>query len=732
MTFAAMSRSVLVALIAAQTASDCAGLLKISGAAACFAQDDFVAETPAEHLQAFIHYTLVAKPDLAAGHAQKLLESGITDAELADIADQLSPNDLRRLADALDRGQRVEAEREIAGQLAQHIEQGRLDLARDPKRIEEAIQMLLGPERARHLGEQRLVAAGEYAVPALLKRIVEDPSEQAKIRCHQVMVKIGAPAVTPLGEALIHLGDRDGQRRICTMLSEINRPHAQPYLLAVANDGGADPATREAAERAYNSVGGTTNDLPGDWTAVSAEYFRGVQSLLPNPQDAQQNIWAFNEFVGLTATQVPTPIYHDVMSMRLASRAIALDPKRSDAISLFVASNLNRENSLPQGAADPIYGENQYTPEFYATVFGTDVAQDVLGMAIDAKDTPLVRDAIDALAKTTGGANLLGENDDRRPLLESLNYPDRRVQYESALTLGKALPSQGFNNDHRVVPILASAVRSGDASYAVVIADDAENARVYQNRLEQAGFTVVGAAGDVGSLRGAIGQAPGVDIAIVHQRTASASETAVRDLDANPSTVATPVLLLAGRTDQQALRQSFEGEQRVLISDLTNNDQFFQDRMNELLQRAAGGRMEQAEGEEYAIRSLEALEDIAIAGAPVYNIADAEPSLIAALDAREGGLKMFVARILSLIDSDLSQRKLFDAALAATGDEQVELLGYTADSVKRFGDRAEKRHLDALLDLVSKAEGDTAEAAARVHGALNLPADAAVRLIPSS
>jgi CheY-like chemotaxis protein len=730
MTFSAMSRSLLLAILAAQTASDLAGALGLSGGSTCWAQEDFDADSPAEHLQAFIHYTLIAKPDLAAGHAQKLIESGITDAELANIADNLSPNDLKRLNDALDRGLRVDSQRDLTGQLGQHIEQGRLDLARDPKRIEEAIQMLLGPERARYIGEQRLVAPGEYAVPALLKRIVEDPSEQVKIRCQQVVTKIGGPAVTPLGEALIHLGDRDGQRRICTMLSEINRPHAAPYLLSVANDSGADPATREAAQRAYTAVGGSSDDLPGEWTSVSAEYFRGVQSLLPHPEDAQNNIWSFNEFVGLTATQVPTPIYHDVMSMRLASRAVALDPNRTDAISLFVASNLNRENALPQGAADPIYGENPYTPAFYATVFGTDIAQQVLGMAIDAKDTPLVRDAIDALAKTTGGANLLAENDERRPLLEALNYPDRRVQYESALTLGKALPSQGFNNDHRVVPILASAVRSGDASYAVVIADDPENARIYQNRLEQAGFTVVGAAGDVAALRGAIGQAPGVDIAIVHQRTASASETAVRDLDANPSTVATPVLLLAARTDQQSLRQAFEGEQRILISDLTNDDQFFQARMNELLQRAAGGRMEQAEGEEYAIRSLEVLEDIAIAGAPVYNIADAEPSLIAALDAREGGLKMFVARILSLIDSDASQRKLFDASLAASGEEQVELLGYAADSVKRFGDRAEKRHVDALLDLVAKAEGETAEAAARVHGALNLPADAAVRLIP--
>ena len=56
----------------------------------------------------------------------------------------------------------------------------------------------------------------------------------------------------------------------------------------------------------------------------------------------------------------------------------------------------------------------------------------------------------------------------RQPLLEALAYPDRRVQYEASLTLARALPPTAFNGDYRVVPLLASAVRTGAAAFVVV------------------------------------------------------------------------------------------------------------------------------------------------------------------------------------------------------------------------------------------------------------------------
>ncbi len=83
-----------------------------------------------------------------------------------------------------------------------------------------------------------------------------------------------------------------------------------------------------------------------------------------------------------------------------------------------------------------------------------------------------------------------------------------------------------------------------------------------------------------------------------------------------------------------------------------------------------------------------------------------------------------------MVDGSEAQRTLFDAALAAAGDEQLDLLDTVAESVKRFGDHSAPRHIEALLDLITNSGGETAEAAARVAGALNLPTRTAIELIP--
>ena len=97
-----------------------------------------------------------------------------------------------------------------------------------------------------------------------------------------------------------------------------------------------------------------------------------------------------------------------------------------------------------------------------------------------------------------------------------------------------------------------------------------------------------------------------------------------------------------------------------------------------------------------------------------------------------GGTRMLVADILALINTDMSQRKLFDSALAASGDEQAELFDRVADSVRLFGDKAEERHVTALLDVIANSDGAVAEAAASVHGALNLPTSGAVQMLPAA
>jgi hypothetical protein len=304
------------------------------------------------------------------------------------------------------------------------------------------------------------------------------------------------------------------------------------------------------------------------------------------------------------------------------------------------------------------------------------------------------------------------------------------VQYEAALTLGRALPQQGFMGDVAVVPLLASAVRTGDQSFAVVIGDDEEDRRVDAERLESAGFTVIASGPDLATVRTLLATAIGVDLVVMRAANVDGAQQDVADLYAFPSTSAAPALILAASSDMTALKQEFRDNVRVKVSRARITEEEFNRSVDEVMLRASGGRMTEAEAEAYAIDAIMTMRDIAIVGTTAFNIADAEPALVQALASRTGALRLSVADILALIDSEEAQRTLFDAALAASGDERIELLDRVAESVKRFGDRSDPRHVEALLDLVANSGGQTAEAAARLHGALDLPPGPALELIP--
>lgn len=697
--------------------------------ALCTTSSAWSCDTPADCLNDFTHYAIIAHVEMASSSAEKLLDSGVTDAELATLVDEgaVSPERFER---AISRAMMVPELQEVASELAKRVEDGRLALARDPKRIEEAIEMLGGVLRAQRLARQRLTAAGEYAVPALLRQVVDGNDEQLKLASQTVLIEIGRHAVTPLCEALPHLTGNN-QRIVCDILGAIQHPHAAPYLRELELNQSAPAPTREAASRAFRSCGGASNvSLSGLYTALARQYFDGHESLIAYPMEETNNVWSYDHFSGLSPTPVTTAIYSEVMAVRTASHALKLDSSNTTALALFVAANLKRENDLPEGAVDPVYGDNNYSPDFYATVFGTQICLDVLGLAIDKVDTPLVRDAIAALAKTTGGANLFARGSGRQPLLEALQYPDRRVQYEAALTLARALPQERFAGSQAVVPILGSAVRMGDQVLALVIADDPENRQIVASQLNELGFAVVGSGASVAEVQPDIGRAVGVDLVVLRMRDAEQTKNALASLRRIPKAAAAPALVMAPASDLPALRREYRDDLRVNPARAGISGSELSAAIEYVMNRAVGGRMSEIEAEEYTIRSLAALRDIAISRCPAYEIRDAEMALIDALETRSGGVRMLVADILALIDSEIAQRKLFDAALIASDHEQVELLARVADSVRLFGDRAERRHLDAIVDLVANSTGETADAAAVVHGALNLPTSDAITLIP--
>jgi hypothetical protein len=143
----------------------------------------------------------------------------------------------------------------------------------------------------------------------------------------------------------------------------------------------------------------------------------------------------------------------------------------------------------------------------------------------------------------------------------------------------------------------------------------------------------------------------------------------------------------------------------------------------------SGSAMDDTEAASYAAAAAYALREISVGQSKVLAIADAEPALLRALATKQGDLRLMVADVLAHSGSDQAQRALIDAALAATGTEQVALCDFAAHAARSTGAKADDRQLTALRQLIATSEGANADSAGRLYGALDAGTAQAVQLI---
>lgn len=700
------------------------GLVMSSSAFAQSGTTAATAQDPTTLMKDFLHYVRIAKPELAAASGQALLDSSITDEQLALL---VADNDLEdKLISVLRRGRRMPGVEGIVSEMETRVEDGRIGLARDSKRIAESVQMLGGTLRQKMLAETRLVAAGEYAMPALLAAVVDGNDPVLEVAATSVIERIKRQAVLPLCAALMQV-DPSAQRKICNMLGEIGYPTAEPFLLELADAKGTPDVVKDAAMRAFKRLGGTSTSVSAQFVALGRRFFEKEMSLTPWPAEPMNNIWSYDGYAGLTPTSIATPIYSDVMAMKMAQAALGFDDGSADALSLFVASDLRRGNDMSDGMTDPIFGDQSYSAEFFATAVGPGTTQDVLAMALDQFDTALVNDALVALGDTTGRANLFVGS--RLPLLECLRYPDRRVQYRAALVLANALPKQSFPGDDAVVPLLGSAVRDSGAMFGIVVASNDEDRRTYGSDLQAMGFTVLDGGDSYDTVRTQLGRSVGLDLVVVRGDSALIRET-VKGLRNDNLSAAVPVIACTNAADEMDLGNDFSGDRATMIWTAGGDQQAFMNAATALLKRTGGASMDEGEALEFALASLDALARVAASDSTVLEVASARAALLEALANGDGHMHLLVADVLSMIPGSDAQQALIDSALAASDEmEQIDMLDLVAASARRFGNQAAPRQVSALQDMIGSSQGDVADAAGRAFGALNVGPRQAVELI---
>lgn len=679
-------------------------------------------------LRDFIHYINIESRDVAAGTGRKLLELHLKPTQFVDLVEKSGEEG--RFNEAIFRAMKAIETEPVAADLLKLFDKGKLERVRDPIEIAKNIGLLKGNMGQKFWGRERLIAAGEYALPQLLEALLNRGDSETQAEAQNLLIDLGQQSIMPLCTAIAGL-DPVGQEQVAVILGQIGYRTALPFLVETGNTT-KSPQVKAAVERAIAKIGaGGVSTEPADlYRDLGEGYYTQRPELTSFPGEQHQLLWTYNPGFGLSPTGIRTEVYHEAMAMRMAERSLKLRPESNDrSLSLWLASNFRREIQTPAEYDNPAYPKTWRTAMFYAVNAGASYNQDVLARAIDARDTQLARRAIAAIEKTAGGTGLWAANSERRPLIEALRYPNRRVQYEAALSLGKAQPREAFAGAERVVPILASAIRDAGARYAVIIAVDKELGASLRRTIEKAGYTVLPTGAQLSDVAREIAEKPGIDLIVSHLNGVQ-TDSLVAEVRATPRLAATPVLSVVGvAQDAIELARKFERDPLVSVRQAGINESQLSTAVAQLVEASSGGPINAEEARDYSARCLAVLRDLSLLNNAVFNVGDAALALIAALPESSGKMRLDISEVLSHIDQKRAQVAIADSAFAADGDEKVELLTKVTDSAKRFGNQLEQRQVQRAMELAQRGGDKEATAAAALVGSLNLPNSNLVPLI---
>lgn len=691
-------------------------------------------QSNAELLDDYIHYFRIARYDMAEARAAELLGRKPSAADMVALVEERGVQDFESAAMQSQRVQQLEV---VASAMLKLYETGRLNRARDAEQIAQNIRNLTGTARARLLARQRLISAGEYAMPQLLKVFLEESNDlRLRAEVRDVIQGMGRQAVMPLAAALSKVPLAD-QERIADVLGAIAYRNSLPFLADLAANSQSEQV-RAACQRAMQNLGQSAGGEAGGDAAslylqLAEAYYAERSELTSFPGEDHQLLWEYDPRIGLVMTAIRTPVFHEAVAMRLAERAMSLQAAggsvAGEGLALWVAANYSREIDSPSGYVNPAYpvegaaaqGQKpRRGAEYFGVASGAEIAQRVLARAIDTRDTLLARRALAAVERTAGSGAVKPDAQGRMPLAEALGYPNRRVQYDAALALAAGRPNEYFSGAERVVPTLAGAVRGATARHAAVLAADAETYQRIRSVLTGLGYTVLPRGSTLGELSAPVAEAPSIDVVVAAVTTAERGAAVVDEVRGTPQTAATPVLLISDAEGVIELNKRYSGQVMIEARQMAVSDSALANSVKDLVEAASGGPIEASEAEMYSGRSLSALRDLAVASGTVLNVADAVPTLTAALGESSGALGLRIAEILSFIGQERSQRAIADAALNATGGERLAYMALTAESAKRFGNQLEPRQVSRLME-IAKTGGDAeATGAAALLGALRL------------
>ncbi len=688
-------------------------------------------EKLADQWDSFIHYVLMAREDLAESFGKALLAGKPEPRLVYQLAAKT-----KRSGETLARGRRIAKLTPIIDQIMKLIDQGAMAVRTDPKETARWIKSLGGSAQQYDRGAKGLTYSGEYAVPQLVATLLNpETSEVLRERILTVLPRLGRSAVRPLVAALV-VENPVVREDIARALGQIGYPHAAAALKELAETKGVLDRTRGAALGAVAACAGKPalqKPVAELYYDLALKYYDRHESVQPDSRYDNANVWYWHEGLGVDYKVVPKAIFNEVYAMRASAKALAHDPKYSEAVSLWIAANYRKEANLPAGTKDPTRGADQPGADFYGLASGTKYQQAVLSRALADGDEAVAIRAIQALARTAGAANLIKPvAGGAQPLVAALTNPARLVRYLAADALAKSLPQKPFAGDHLVIGVLVEALR-GTGAPVVVLADPNLARRNKVKDLVRAAGAKVFDADSLGKALADARAAGGADMILLASDVKGPGLSQSLDLIRQDDSISrAPVVIVAPLGQVAGVQELAKADELVSILGAEKLDAA---NVAAAMKAAGGKALSEAQAVQWAITAAGCLEDLALTRNPVLDVSGALKSLIGALGDKRAPVRVAAANALAVMDSADAQQAVTNLANGAAVDESVRLAAYAAaaKSVRRFGNRLTEQQVKALIDVVNaKGSLKIRDGAAQLLGALNLPSNLVKELIPQS
>ena len=344
----------------------------------------------------------------------------------------------------------------IAKHLLDRATLGRKERSRDQDAIDGLVaQATSGDYGQRAQARLQLMADhGEFAVPALVRKLGDGDDDKGQIYAIQVLEHIGRAATLALVEAL----DSDDALTRRNVVAVLGHTRDERGAAAVARLAASDPSdgVKLTATTVLPSLGGI-GAAPADLYMSDTRKYLTQSGIRAG--ERSDVVWSWVDG-GLVANDTPAAIYHLELAKNSAHRALALDPASQEARALVTQTYLAEAVAITDSVAASPDDEMMAALAPNVPALGMMAAATGLGSVRRAVTNSI---AAGMIPTAVAGIELLGELEGRdslrsTPLVGALESPYNAVAYAAALALTKAAEGGPVPAAAKVVENLGNAV----------------------------------------------------------------------------------------------------------------------------------------------------------------------------------------------------------------------------------------------------------------------------------